>query len=38
VVDHVEMLYLPCRNMPASAGDADEDLFDHYLQEILSLS
>jgi hypothetical protein len=37
VVDHIEMLYLPFRNLPASVGDDDEDLFDHYLQEILSL-
>lgn len=37
VVDHIEMLYLPFRNMPASISDDDEDLFDHYLQEILGL-
>ncbi len=35
VVDHIEMHFLPFRNMPA--GDDDEDLFDHYLQEILQL-
>jgi len=35
VVDHVEMLFLPFRNMPVS--DDDEDLFDRYLQEILHL-
>ena len=35
VVDHIEMLSLPFRNMPAS--DDDEDVFDHYLQAILSL-
>ena len=37
VVDHVEMLYLPFRNMPAPLSHDDEDLFDHYLQEILGL-
>jgi hypothetical protein len=37
VVDHVEMHFLPFRNMPAPVSDDDEDLFDHYLQEILHL-
>lgn len=37
VVDHIEMLYLPFRNIPSPFSDDDEDLFDHYLQEILGL-
>jgi hypothetical protein len=37
VTDHIEMHFLGFRNMPAPMSDDDEDLFDHYLQEILHL-
>jgi hypothetical protein len=37
VVDYIEMLSLPFRNMPVPVSDDDEDLFDHYLQQILCL-
>ncbi|HEV3077266.1 MAG TPA: hypothetical protein VHB47_22780 [Thermoanaerobaculia bacterium] len=37
VADHVEMHFLPFKNMPVPVSDDDEDLFDHYLQQILGL-